>query len=79
MHRIFLLLLLAAGGAWAQDAEQQDDRAPADPVENAADADEDAADELDDLVELYPVEDEDEFIPSENVKFGQSIPFPTDI
>ncbi len=79
MHRVFLLLLLAAGGAWAKDAEQQDDRAPADPVENAADADEDAADELDDLVELYPVEDEDEFIPSENVKFGQSIPFPTDI
>ena len=82
MHRLLIVLLLAAAtAAWAQDSENAEPETAAETPEPAADADSDSAaddDALDD-VELYPVEDEDEFIPSENVKFGQSIPFPTDI
>lgn len=82
MHRaLILLLLLPAMLAWSQEAE--DGEAPpsesAEPAEDsAADAD-DPLEGIDDLDELYPVEDDDEFIPSEDVAFGQSIPFPTDI
>lgn len=82
MHRLLLVLLLAsATAAWAQDTDEADPEQSAETPEPAANADGDVAEEddsLDDL-DLYPVEDEDEFIPSENVKFGQSIPFPTDI
>ncbi len=82
MHRLLLILLLAtATAAWAQDTDQAEPEQAAETPEPAAD-DETVAAEDDDLlddIELYPVEDEDEFIPSENVKFGQSIPFPTDI
>lgn len=77
MIRILLLFAaLSTTAALAQDATES----ASDP---AADAPEEVAEELadveDDLDELYPVEDEDAFIPSENVAFGQSIPFPTDI
>jgi len=82
MHRaLILLLLLFAPLTWAQEAEDSD-AAPSETTEpaeeSAADTDDDL-DDLDDLDELYPVEDDDEFIPSEDVAFGQSIPFPTDI
>jgi hypothetical protein len=78
MIRILLLLTaLSITAALAQDATEpateEDAQAP-DTVEEVA---EDLPDIDDD--ELYPVEDEDAFIPSENVAFGQSIPFPTDI
>ena len=82
MHRLLLFLLLAFP-AWAQETDEPDpdttgDRAAesADSVEESADEDVDSDDILD---ELYSDEDEEAFIPSENVKFGQSIPFPTDI
>lgn len=79
MHQfLVLLLLLSAPLALAQDADEPD----ADTTETAEtteEATEDALDDVDDLGELYPVEDEDVFIPSEDVAFGQSIPFPTDI
>ncbi len=82
MHRaLILLLLLFAPVAWGQEAENSDETPSeaAEPSdETAADAD-DVLDDIDDLDELYPVEDDDEFIPSEDVAFGQSIPFPTDI
>ena len=82
MHRLLLILLLAfVTAAWAQDSDQAEPEQAADTTETAADDEISAAedDESLDDIELYPVEDEDEFIPSENVKFGQSIPFPTDI
>ena len=82
MLRLLLVLLLTtATAAWAQESDQAESEPAAEAPEPAADADSDVAedDDLLDDVELYPVEDEDEFIPSENVKFGQSIPFPTDI
>lgn len=83
MFRILpLILLLAATVLWAQDTEEAASEATPDSTETAEAAREEVAgdsDDLDDLDELYPVEDEDEFIPSEDVAFGQSIPFPTDI
>jgi hypothetical protein len=82
MHRLLILLLLALP-VWAQEADGVDPDSTdaageevADPVDGAADDDVDD-DEFSD--ELYVEEDDDAFIPSENVKFGQSIPFPTDI
>jgi len=72
MHRL-LILLLFAFPVWAQDTEEGDSteadrpRAP------------EAADDAEDDDDLYAEEDDDTFIPSEDVKFGQSIPFPTDI
>ena len=82
MHRALILLLLLFGPfVWSQEAEDSD-AAPseaAEPAEEAAaDADE-VLEDFDDLGEPYPVEDDDKFIPSEDVAFGQSIPFPTDI
>ncbi|NNF40069.1 MAG: hypothetical protein HKN64_01735 [Woeseiaceae bacterium] len=81
MHRIHLLVLLLflALPGWAQEEDPQPADGDAAEAEEAADnADEDVLAEDDDEI-LYDEEDEDVFIPSENVKFGQSIPFPTDI
>ena len=87
---VLLLVFLSATSVLAQDAkdadadaapessEQPSEQAAEQAAEKKADGDDDL-DELDDLGEPYPVEDEDTFIPSENVAFGQSIPFPTDI
>ena len=72
---VAVIFLLAAAALWAQDA---DEPAPEETTETPEETEDEIAD-LDDLDELYPVEDEDEFIPSEDVAFGQSIPFPTDI
>ena len=84
---VLLLLFLSVTSAFAQDAKDADaDAAPelsekaSEPApEQAAEKKADDLDDLDGLDEPYPVEDEDAFIPSENVAFGQSIPFPTDI
>ncbi|MGB5510283.1 MAG: hypothetical protein WBM87_01085 [Woeseiaceae bacterium] len=87
MLRVVLLLgFLSVTPVLAQDTKDADaeaapessEQAPEQAGEKAAD-DLDALDALDGLDEPYPVEDEDAFIPSENVAFGQSIPFPTDI
>ena len=84
---VLLLIFLSVTSALAQDAkdadadagpelsEQASDQASAQAADNKTDGDDDP----DGLDEPYPVEDEDVFIPSENVAFGQSIPFPTDI
>ena len=80
---VLLLIFLSATSVLAQDAKdadadaapEQSEQAPEQAPEKTAAGD----DDLDDLGESYPVEDEDVFIPSENVAFGQSIPFPTDI
>ena len=77
-----VIFLMAAATLWAQDAGEPTAEDAADTTEESQEAatdDVDGLDDLDDLDELYPVEDEDEFIPSEDVAFGQSIPFPTDI
>ena len=84
MHRplILLLLLLTAVPVCAQEPDGTDpESTDAKPEETADSTEAAAADAVDDdefSDELY-TEEEDAFIPSENVKFGQSIPFPTDI
>jgi hypothetical protein len=79
MIRILLILMaLSLTAALAQDATDPE----TDPAEEAPETVDEVAKDfpgIDDDLELYPVEDEDAFIPSENVAFGQSIPFPTDI
>jgi len=81
MHRLLILLaFFCAPPVYAQEAEETDNETTtAETSETDEEASEDEIDELDDDVELYPVEDEDAFIPSEDVAFGQSVPFPTDI
>ncbi len=85
MYRLQLLILLtciAAAGAAAQDDE-------AEPVEDAPleeqtapPADEVTDDEIEELLGLdedYTEADDDDFDPTEDVRFEQSINFPTDI
>ena len=85
MRRVLVLTFFAifAAPLWAQDAGEQDAAAeeapPAETTEPTDDSAEDAIEEEDVLDELYSEEDDDKFIPSEDVAFGQSIPFPTDI
>ena len=84
MHRLLIVLFLMSL-AMPGHAQESEELSP-DPADGSAteaagiedDADEELDDE-DDLDVLYDEEDDDAFIPSENVKFGQSIPFPTDI
>jgi hypothetical protein len=82
MQRLLLLLLLAFP-VWAQVADEAQPEATEDSSAAGTDTAEESVDESpdfdEDLDELYSDEDEDAFIPSEDVKFGQSIPFPTDI
>jgi len=88
MHRLLLVIfVLLAPPLAAQDTES----GPADEAEPVeADAGDDAApveevtdEEVEELLDLDEDWDEDAeedvFIPSENVKYEQSIPFPTDI
>lgn len=82
MHRLLIvpLLLLLALPVWAQEKDDADSTdASTTEVPKAADDIADGVDDEGDDEELYAEEDEDAFIPSEDVKFGQSIPFPTDI
>ena len=86
---VLLLIFLFATPVLAQDAKDADADTATESAKQASEQaakqvpektpDDDDLDNFDDLDELYPVEDEDVFIPSENVAFGQSIPFPTDI
>jgi hypothetical protein len=87
MYRLRLTLLLmcfALAPVLAQDSESE---APADQeVEEAADEETSAADEVTDeeIEELLGLDEEyteleDDFDPTEEVRFEQSIPFPTDI
>ena len=82
MHRLLLVVLLAFP-VWAQEPEDADmeagEESSSESTESVTESAEDDPDDDLDLDELYPEEDDDGFIPSEEVKFGQSIPFPTDI
>jgi hypothetical protein len=83
MIRILLLYgLLGFSSAWAQDGEPENasDDAPVEVPDLEEDEDEEfVEDELLDDPELYSKEGEDDFIPTDEVRFEQSIPFPTDI
>lgn len=75
MHRYLLTLLLAtlfAVSAWSQDSESGEDEANADtPAETEDDSDLDEQGFADD--------EDDDFVPSEDIPTDQSIAFPTDI
>lgn len=83
MYRLRLMILLAlfaAASLWAQDdapepepAEQEDAAAPDREVSD------EEIEELLGLDEDYTEAEDDDFDPTENVRFAQSIPFPTDI
>lgn len=85
MYRLQVLLLLmclAMTPAWAQEAES-DTTEDAEASESDASAAEDVTDE--EIEELLGLGDEeyteleDDFDPTVEVRFEQSIPFPTDI
>ncbi len=85
MYRLqvmILLVLFAAIPLWAQDDAPE----PAESTqteEEAATPEEDVSDEeIDELLGLdedYSETEDDDFNPTEEVRFAQSIPFPTDI
>ena len=80
LRLVFMLMLLIAAPIGAQDSESEDPN----PTESStATTEEDSADEIDDeLIDdsnAYPQEDEDDFVPSDEVTYEQSVPFPTDI
>ncbi len=81
LQLMVLLALLAGGGVLAQDAETE-----AREEAGAEQQGEDAADEVTDeeIEELLGLDEdytelEDDFDPTEEVRFEQSIPFPADI
>ena len=83
MFRLKLMILLALFAVtplWAQDdapeseeAEQEETTSPEDKITDAE------IDELLGLDEDYADIEDDDFDPTESVRFSQSIPFPTDI
>jgi hypothetical protein len=85
LQLMILLALFAATSLWAQDdvpeseqaeqAEQAEEEAPS-PTDKITDEEIDALLGLD---EDYTEAEDDDFDASEKVRFGQSIPFPTDI
>lgn len=87
MYRLQLMLLLALLGSaalWAQDAEPEDEASDEAQVEDEAPlpADEVSDQEIEELLGLdedYSEIEEEEFNPTEGVRFEQSIPYPTDI
>ena len=82
MIRILLLFgLLGFTSAWAQEGETESEPedAQVEVPELEEDDEEFVEDELLDDPELYSKEGEDDFIPTDEVRFEQSIPFPTDI
>src|SRR5210317_1093443 len=87
VYRLQLMLLLAFFGSaalWAQDAEQDDEASDEAQVEEEASLPADAVsdEEIEELLGLdedYSEIEEEEFNPTEGVRFEQSIPYPTDI
>ena len=87
MFRLYLTILIAlfvATPTWAQDAETDDDAsAEAPPAEEAPAPEEEVTDEeIDELIGLdedWSDAEDDDFNPTEQVRFEQNIAFPVDI
>lgn len=79
------LFAILAIPALAQEAGEPETEAAQTPSAESAETVEDGTEESDADEEILDdfysdeEEDDDKFIPSEDVAFGQSIPFPTDI
>ena len=87
MYRLQLMLMLAFLGSaaiWAQDTDPEEESSDAAQAEEdaASPADEVTDEEIEELLGLdedYSEIEEEEFNPTEGVRFEQSIPYPTDI
>ncbi len=87
MFRLYLTILIAlfvATAAWAQDAETDDDASAESPPAEEAPAQEDEVtdEEIDELLGLdedWSETEDDDFNPTEQVRFEQNIAFPVDI
>ena len=86
MYRLQLMLLLAflaSAALWAQEAESDGEASEAQVEDEASlPADEVTDEEIEELLGLdedYSEIEEEEFNPTEGVRFEQSIPYPTDI
>jgi len=85
VYRLQLLILMSfVGGSalWAQEAETENESSEP-TAEESAEAESAVSDEeIDELLGLdedYADIEDDDFDPTENVRFEQSIPFPVDI
>ena len=74
-----LLLVVFLGSiGWSQESQESDE--PSEPVaEETAEADAAEEDDSDLDEQGYGEEDEDDFVPSQEVSADQSLPFPVDI
>lgn len=84
MYRLQLVILLALLGSAVVLAQDSEAESAADPVEEETPsaADEVTDEEIDELLGLdedYTEIDDDDFDPTQEVRFEQSINFPTDI
>lgn len=81
MFRLLLILMLSfAAPVGAQDSEADEQTsAEASPGTTDADSEGEVDDGYLDETDLYRQAIEDDFIPSDEVSFEQSVPFPTDI
>ena len=86
MFRLYLTISIAflvAAASWAQDAETDEPDAESPAVEEAAAPEEEVTDEeIDDLLGLdedWSDAEDDDFNPTEEVRFEQNIAFPVDI
>ena len=87
MYRPLLMIPLAmffAAPLWAQEegAEPEAESPEAEQEEAPSPLDEITDEEIEELLGLdedYTEAEDDDFDPTENVRFAQSIPFPTDI
>jgi len=85
LQLMLLLVFLGSAALWAQDPEPEveasDDDAQVE-AEASPPADEVTDEEIEELLGLdedYSEIEEEEFNPTEGVRFEQSIPYPTDI
>ena len=84
MYRLLMILFvfLAAAPLWAQEDEAEAESPEAEQEEAPSPLDEITDEEIEELLGLdedYTEAEDDDFDPTENVRFAQSIPFPTDI
>ena len=88
MFRLYLMILIlsfVATASWAQDAETDDDANAETPAAEEAPAPEDEVtdEEIDELLGLdeedWSESEDDDFNPTEQVRFEQNIAFPVDI
>ena len=85
MYRLQLaILMLSVGGSalWAQEAETENESSEPTAEESAEEESDVSDEEIDELLGLdedYTDIDDDDFDPTEDVRFEQSIPFPADI